>query len=353
MDIHVPSVPPHLVLTRTMAEDFVLNPLLLCRVSFPEVRLAPFQRAALKLKWIIPFFEDCSGQGSGKTANNWLFAQSRAMVIVNGGIGQVVSVYFPYFDTAKRSFWCYYTDPLYSSPFFRAQLGKRHEKDTEDETQTRTKGPSNYVQYFRNGSEVNVPAASLNKGAATQKGTGCHTLIIEEVSEWDKQGNAIDEELVGRCRREAWNPDHPIWGNHIVYSYHAEKQSHPAWKRHREYAAQVRRGNPLYGVYSWSYKDLTSRPRTDTSLFGRLRSSAERVLTHGGRTLAEPDRLGRHFGIWARDGGAWYAPLIEPAVERGRALGLVPVLSARMMANEVDRILGEAYDRMSRAERGQ
>lgn len=346
MTIHVPSVQKWNVMTRTMMDDFLMNPVLAARIAFPALEMDAFQRARLKLEWILPYFEDCSGVSTAKTlVADWVFAQLRALLIVNGSNGQQVGVYFPNFQSGKESFWEYYSKEWCSSAFFRAQLGQRT-ADESAEADSRKKQPSVYIQHFRNGSTVKMPAPSAARDAATQKSLRFHTIIIEEVSEWDTLTDiGVDGELVPRCTAEAWNPDHPIWGNHFKFLYHAESQSHPSWRRHHEMELEARRGNPNYGCFAWSYKDFSGRKRRDGSTFNRLRESAAKALHLSSRTLSDADRLATHFGLWSKQGKGWFTQeLIDAATARGVASGAVPAFDRRHLENEVDRILREARD---------
>ncbi|MBN4663880.1 hypothetical protein H4F36_23915, partial [Escherichia coli] len=105
------------MLTRTMLDDFLFNPVLSARIIFPGIELDAFQRARLQIAWIVPILEDCSGVSTAKTlVADWVFAQCRAMLIVNGSEGQHVGVYFPNFQSGKESFWTYYDKEWCSSP---------------------------------------------------------------------------------------------------------------------------------------------------------------------------------------------------------------------------------------------
>ncbi len=345
MNVHVPSAPAHLAMTSTMLGDFLCQPVLAAKVALPQLELDHYQRARLKLEWIIPTFEDCSGVSTAKTlVADWVFAQLRALLVVNGSEGQHVGVYFPNFQSGKESFWAYYDKEWCSSPFFRAQLGQRAVEEADDTT-SRKRQPSCYIQHFRNGSTVKMPAPSAARDAATQKSLRFNTLIIEEVSEWDMLGDGIDKELIPRCSAEGWNPKHPIWGNHFKFLYHAESQQHPSWKRHKQLFDEARRGNPDYGCFAWSYKDYSHAKRRDGSTFQRLRESAEKSMHLTARVLSDADRLGTHFGVWAKQGVGWFTQdLIDAATARGVKQGALPALNRRHLEAEVDRVLGEAWD---------
>lgn len=345
MNIHVSNRQPQHALTAGMMADLLCNPVLLSRIAFPQLELDAFQRARLKLEWLLPFFEDCSGVSTAKTlVADWVFAQCRAMLIVNGSEGQHVGVYFPNFQSGKESFWTYYDKEWCSSPFFRAQLGQRTVEESDDST-SRKKQPSVYIQHFRNGSTVKMPAPSAARDAATQKSLRFNTLIIEEVSEWDMLGDGVDKELIPRCSAESWNPRHPIWGNHFKFLYHAESQQHPSWARHKQMFDEARRGNPDYGCFAWSYKDYSDRRRRDGSTFRRLRESAEKALHLTARTLSDADRLGTHFGVWAKQGVGWFTgDLLDAAVARGMKQGAVPALNRAQLEQEIEKVLGEAWD---------
>jgi hypothetical protein len=345
MNIHVPSVPGRLVLTEGMLTDFLLNPVLAARIAFPDLELDAFQRARLKLEWIVPVFEDCSGVSTAKTlVADWVFANLRALLIVNGSNGQHVGVYFPNFQSGKESFWEYYSKEWCSSAFFRAQLGQKAVEEST-EAESRKKQPSVYVQHFKNGSTVKMPAPSAARDAATQKSLRFNTLIVEEVSEWDVLGDGVDKELIPRCSAESWNPAHPVWGNHFKFLYHAEAQQHPSYKRHHEVANEVRKGNPNYGTAAWSYKDYSKRKRKDGSTFDRLRESAEKSMHLTSRVLSDADRLSTHFGLWAKQGVGWFTQdLLDAATARGVKSGAIPALNRRHLEQELERILKEAWD---------
>ncbi len=330
MNIHVSSSPRHLRLTQTMLEDFLWDPVLAASVFWPDAELDVFQRVALKLMWLVPVTMDASGVSTGKTFRNFLYAQLRAMLVPNENSGHSVGVYFPVFGNGKASFWRYYSASFVQTPLFRAQVG-RFDQGTETTKKGITSQPDCYYCYFKGGGSVALPAPSMDKDAATQKSRRFNTLILEEFTETDEKGNAIDEELLKRTTAESWQSQHPVWQNHIKYSGHAESSVHASYPRYAQLMREVRKGMPDRAHFAFSYKDYSDLPRKNGKTFQSLREAAEGSLDLAASTSSATKRLCGDFGIWARAGSAFYPPgVLEQAADLGRQMGLMPMLSASL-----------------------
>jgi len=314
-----------------MVEDFIFNPVLACRIIWPDWEFDVFQTAAMKIDWLVPNVMDSSGVNSGKTARRFFYMNLRAMLIPNLNSGHVAAVYFPKFGTGRDTFWKYYDHPSVMSPIFRAQIG-RVDSDGEKKGKAVSQQPDCLFCYFRQGSEVRLPAPNFAQNTPGQKSMRFNTQLHEEWGVADSMGTAIDDELIERNTRENWNGEHgehPIWMNHIKFSAHAETSMHPAAKRYRGFVARVRKGDPNYAHISFSYKDFSNRRRKNGSSFAAIRKSAESALGMAAGNKSDSDRLCTQFGFWTQNGDGFISEeMIDAANAYGRRMKLRPILSA-------------------------
>src|SRR5438552_2958561 len=118
MDIHLTSIAPHLRITQTMVEDFLIDPVLGAKVIM-GIDLDWFQAARLRTYWWVPNVIDHSGVSTGKSfAGVWLAMNLRAALME----GQTLGAYYQTFQAGKEIFWQNYTKIRH--PIFMAQLGR-------------------------------------------------------------------------------------------------------------------------------------------------------------------------------------------------------------------------------------
>lgn len=326
MNIHTPSTPRHLRITQTMVEDFLCDPVLGIWVIF-GIKLDAFQQSRARTYWWIPNVIDSSGVGTGKSLGIWLTVQLRCLLMP----GQKVLVLYQQFDTGKRVFWNYYREQKVRSKIFEAQLGKV-DLQGEDEGKANSQGASCYIQFFKNDSEVQMPAPNWLREATGQKGIDINMAVIDEWTESEKMGRkdggqgGINKQILSRVRRSSFNQHHPLWGNHRLFTASAESPQHPAWTRYRAFVKQVERGNPNYGVISYSYKDFSNRIcHTGKSFADEYRNDETYASMRTQLTTAEFKRQG--LGLWERETQGWYSEeAIQRCITQGKAMGLLPMV---------------------------
>jgi hypothetical protein len=329
MNILVPSTPKQHVMTAGMLADFVMNPNTASSVIFPDIRLDVFQQVRLIIKWLVPNVMDDSGINSGKTLEDWMISNLGGCLIPDHWVG----VFYPRFETGKRTFWKYYSNKMCMSPIFRAQMGSLDEPDITDR-EARKKGASCWICSFKAGGQVEMPVPDIEGKAAGQKSTRYNRLVLGEYVVWDAAGDTLDDEIIRRCTRPSWNPDHPVWCNKILFSAHAERRGHPSFRRHAQFVREIKAGNPNYAILANSYKDFTTLPGPGGRPFNEtIRRNAEKAmkLASGSSVKSDSVRLSNDFGIWSLlANGFITGDMIDRAQESGRRLGLEPLLTARM-----------------------
>ena len=338
MDIQVPSVPRHLRITHTMWEDFLCDPVLAAWVIF-GVRLDAFQSARLRYLWWVQNVIESSGVGGGKTIADFIFSNLRCILLTD----QDAAVIYPSFGTGKNSFWIYYSDFAMSdrAKIFRAQLGNPVKTDPGEEIDGdgTLHGPDCFTAFFRNGNWLKMPAPSIMMDSVRLASLTVNTLIIEEWTHIDNSSDAIDKQLIDRSRGASWNQFHPIWGNHIVLSAHAQTRRKPCAIRYRNHERRVQAGDPTYANLSYSYKDFSDlRCHTGESFKRRFR--VESAIQNKRNTCEKAEWMGQGFGIWGVSGEGWFTEqAILQAIENGKQRGLLPALSRvqyeEMMAKAV------------------
>jgi len=324
LNIHTPSTPGHLRVTQTMVEDFLIDPVLGVKVFF-GLELDDFQKSRLRTYWWVPNVIDSSGVSTGKTLAFFLFFNLRALLIP----GQKMMVMYQQFQAGKDQFWKYYRDQKTRAPLFTKQLGKV-DLLGESEGKANSQGASCYIQYFKNDSEIQMPAPNWLQMASGQKGIDINVLGIDEWTEAEAKGQkdggvgAINKQLLSRVRRSSFNQFHPLWGNHRVFMASAESPAHPAWRRYRAFQKRIEAGDPNYALISYSYRDFSRKiSHTGKSFRDEFRNETMLQNLRSELTAAEYDR--QALGIWRRETSGWYSEeALQRCVNYGIAIGLTP-----------------------------
>lgn len=328
LNIHVPSAPAHLKITQGMWEDFLCDPALAARVIL-GFKFDAFQNIRLRYYWWVQEVEDHSGFSSGKTIVDWAFAQLRAILIPNQALG----IYYPVFETGKKTFWTYYT--ACKSPLFHAQIGKLDHEGGETKRVAKTEGASSFECTYRNGNTLLLPAASFSRDAVTQASLRFNTIIVEEWTHIDAMGTGIDDQIIGRNTRECWNQNHPIWGNHFVYSAPAKTRMHPGHVRHQTIERSWRNGSPKSHSFGFCYKDFSNLPALSGKSFRETWRIDSTIKNRKSKT-AKADWLGESLGVWAASGKGWYNEEgILQCVTQGRQRGVKPIIARNQLPPEL------------------
>jgi hypothetical protein len=322
LNILAPSVPPSLRITQMMWGDFLCDPVLAANVIF-GIKLDAFQAARLRYYWWVQNCIDSSGVSSGKTIVIWLFVNLRCILIPD----HEAAVYYPVFETGKMSFWDYYSK--IKAPIFRAQLGQPMNLEPGDAKggDGTLHGAACYKAFYRNGGKAMMPAPSFMKDAVTQASLRVNTMVVEEWTHVDASSDGINKQLIDRTTRPCWNQHHPIWGNHILYSAHAQTRLHPAFKRYNDHQRRVNRGDPTYANIGYSYKDYSDLVSHTGKSF-REEHRIEGTINNKRNTCSKVEWNGQGFGIWGASGAGWFTEeALLQCVDNGRRRRVTPVLS--------------------------
>jgi hypothetical protein len=320
VNIHVP-VPRRLRVTDGDLERFLVDPVMGAELFF-KVKMDAFQASALRTYWWVPDVIDSSGFGTGKSLRCWLFANLRAAIIP----GQWIWVYYQTFESGKQIFWPYYEQfNARTAPLFAAQLGHVDAAGDIDGKDNK-KGPACYTQHFRNGSKTVMPAPGWFSSAKSQAGLTFNVAVIDE---WTKvetmkpnenrdMVGGIDQQVVGRVRRQCFNQYHPLWSNHRLYTATAESRRHPAFKRYKMFEREVASGNPNYALISYNFKDFSSRPSHTGKPFKEQVPDWKTIRNHK-NMYTRSHFLREDLGIWAEEMAGWYS---EESLGIGLATGV-------------------------------
>lgn len=339
MSAGAPEKPASLRVTHEMWVAMLCDPVMAAFVIF-GVRLDAFQASRLRYYWWVQNVIDSSGITSGKTIVDFVFLSLRCILIPN----QEVAIYYPSFETGKTSFWEYFasftqpTSPMYSKTFV-SQLGNPLKLDREDEIagDGTTHGPACYKAFFRNNNKLKMPAPSFARDAVTSASLRLNVLVIEEWPHVDAASDGINKQLIDRTTRASWNQYHPIWGNHILYTAHAQTLMHPAAPRYKDHQRKVNAGNPTYANIAYSYKDYSDLPCHSGKSF-KDEFRIESTIENKRNTCSPAEWLGQGFGIWGASGIGWITEeMILRAQENGRRCGLIPVLSRQQFLESLAR----------------
>lgn len=320
-----------------MVEDFLCDPVLGVEVFF-KAKLDAFQKSALRMFWWVPDVIDSSGFGTGKTFRGWLWANLRCSIIED----QWIWIYYQTFESGKQIFWPYYEQfNLRTSPLFSAQLGKV-DQFGDDDGKDNKKGPAAFIQHFKNGSKIVMPAPGWFNSAKSQAGLTFNAAYMDEWTKVETMKPAenkdmvggIDQQVIGRVRRQSFNQFHPLWGNHRKYSATAESPSHPAYKRYRMFQKEIARGNPNYAVLRYDYKDFSNLTSHSGKPFKEQIPDWKTIKNHKAM-YTRAHSLREDHGIWARETAGWFS---ESALQRCVAAGIAQgteIETARGQRSEV------------------
>lgn len=325
-DVYVPTTPARLRVTQAMVEDFLCDPVLAAKVLL-GFDLDVFQRARLRYYWWVPDVIDESSFSTGKTLVDWIYIQLRCILITHfSGKTHWASIYYPGFGTGKRSFWEYYSSC--TSPIFRAQLGKLDDGLSSNKREKKTsEGADCFTAYYMCGAKALLPAPDFKGDAKGQASLRINTLLVEEWPHIDAMSDGIDRQLIGRASRECFNKEHPLWCNHRTFTAPAKPSSHVSTQRVRVHEKKIEKGNPDYAVLRYSYKDWSRLPCHTGKSF-QDEYCDMKTINHLKANLPVVEFLGEGLGIRDVDGRGWYADeVIDPCIQLGKSLGLVPVVS--------------------------
>lgn len=331
--INVAAIPKRLAVTQTMVEDFMIDPIMGCKVIM-GINFDVFQRCRVRILWWVPNVWDSSGFGTGKSFCVWATQQLRAILIP----GQKIMAYHQSFGAGKAIYWPNY-DTIHH-PIFDAQKGNVDHEGAKDGKDNQAM-PECWHQHYRNGSQVMMPAPGWVKKAIGEAGKTIHRAYIDEVTKIDNIGKhdarggfveeagGIDSQVLGRLRAPSFNQYHPLWGNGVIFSATAESPNHPSWRRYSIFLKEVEAGNPEYAVFTSCYKDFSTLP-SEKEGPNDLRPFKDVVpnwatINRLKKTLTPTHKRREVYGIWSRDTKGWYSEeAIQRCVNLGIKLGLKP-----------------------------
>lgn len=333
MNIITPSIPKRLQVTQTMWEDFLFDPALAAKIIM-GYELDAFQSARLKEYWLSLQCIDSSGTSSGKTIVLWIWANLRCILLPERTVG----VFYPTFQTGKGSFWTYYKKCR--NPIFHAHLGQIDERGDDDGT-GRVHGAACWTAHFKTGSRLDMPATSAQRDSDTLASMRFHDGIIEEYTRFEDMGEAIDAQLKGRISEPTWNKEHPVWGNHIIYSGHARTQMHKSFRRYRQHQKMVERGSYKYSNLHYSHKDY-SNLKCHTGKTFREQNRADSTIESEKLTSSKSDWLGKGLGVWAVSGEGWFTEeALLACVEAGRKHDVLPVMNRKEVESKGSSLMSD------------
>jgi hypothetical protein len=300
------------------------------------VKLDEFQKVRLKQYVWIPRVLDSSGFSSFKTFTFWMAWNLRSILIEDNHS----AVYYQNFNAGQQSFWQYYDKFRRSAPFFNAQIGRMNLEMTSTEGRATNKGASCWKAFYRNGSQIYLPAPGfLQNNSASQASLRFNNIGIDEFTKAEATGSkGIDEQIMGRGTREAWNKHHPFWCNHQLFLATAEGTEHPAYERYQMFKRQVDAGNPEYALISFCFKDISDLPSQSGKTFKEALRE-DRVLSDMKQKQTKQRYLQEVLGCWSRSGKSWYSSdALDACVRRGREIGLRPLLSRAEDTKDHDKV---------------
>jgi hypothetical protein len=330
LQIITSSTPPHLRITQSMYEDFLIDPVTAARWIFNR-DFDAFQAFRFKMLWWVPWTMDDSGVSTGKTLDLFCYANLRPMLLVNYARSHDVGVYYQTFEAGKANFWPLYTQ--LRAPLFQAQLG-----DVDNpEKAARIRNPSCWIAKFKIGGQLSMPSPDVKGEAAGSAGRRFNTLVMDEWTKWEAAGDGIDAEVIDRNSGPSFNERHPLWANHYKFFAHAEPRSHPSTRRYDLFRQRVRDGSTRHAIISFSYKDYSELPdRTGRTYREQYRKDGLAQDQRDKTSAAE--FAAKYLGLRMEGGAGWYsAEALSAAQERGRVENLLPCLSRR----EVEQLLEE------------
>ena len=360
MNVFVPeaseaAVPRHLRISDGMVEELLYRPDMAIKIFF-GAELDAFQGVRTKWIWFGQNVDDQSGISSGKTVEAWWLLNLAALLKPDHR-GMVV---YPNFQMGKETFWEYYQ--TFGTPLFRAQLGRMAVGEDEEEgveMKSNLRGGSMWTQYFRNRSQVKMPAPNFGKQATTLASIRLNWLWLEEANKilgTDGGFSGATKQLLGRVTRQTYNKYHPIWWNRVTYSSTRELGNHPAEKIHKNIEQKRKQGSPLHHDFAFCFKDYSNLP-VDPPRAGaadvagyldeeRASKSFRDVYRDDGaiaRVLevnSEEAGLAEAFGVGGLQGEDWFeAGMLDGLEELGVKREVKPVMSR--MGDERAREVGQ------------
>lgn len=324
-DIHLPSTPRHYKITPTMVDDFLIDPVMGVRVIF-GIKLDAFQAFALKMQWWYPWFLDYSGLGTGKSIRLFLGPVLRNVLVED----QVGCVCYQTLDAGHRVFWQYFTQfDQREAPHFVYNLGKQ-DRVGEISGKDNTKGAACYVQHFKNGGRILMPAPNWFQDAKSIAGDTFNWVVLDEwtkIETMTKKGETIggiDKQVLGRVRRKSWNQYNRVWCNRRLFSATAEAPSHPGYKRFAVFQKKINAGDSNYAMFTSSFKDFSNLPSKNGRPFKEVQPDWE-MIKGNKATWTKAHFLREALGVWARETKGWYSEeALNRCVELGAANGLEP-----------------------------
>ncbi len=260
--------------------------------------LDDFQAARLRKYWFVPHVIDSSGWSSGKTVVEFLFADLRCMLIPD----QVGGVYYTNFQLGKDAFWSNFAN--FKSDISEAQYlsGKNEWHDA-----------GCYRKEYKNGSKLLLPAPGFLTDSENQASRRFNFLIVGEYTHSVSKGEGV-KELIGRVSRQSFNQHHPLWGNHILLSAHAEAPTHPSYTYVKaakdaisgKNSAAAAHNNALITFCYLDYSDKPTDPANPKSKTFKEKYRDEKSIDMNRRTLSKDDLRRKLLGLHTADGKGWY-----------------------------------------------
>ena len=320
-------MPSSLTISQEIWELLLCDPVLAVWCIF-GVELDAFQQARLRYYWWCQNVIDSSGVGSGKTIVIFLFLCLRCILLPQ----QIAAIYYPTFGTGKNEFWNYFSKfAIARKQLFLSQLGNPLKVEVGDaiDGDGTIHGPACYTAFFRNGNQLLMPAPSFMKDAVTAASLSLTVLVVEEWCHIDASSDGINKQLIDRTRADTWNQHHPIWGNHILLSSHAQTKVHPSAGRFAGHQRKVNAGDPTFANISYSYKDYSNLLTASGKTF-KAERRIESTISNKRNSSSKSEWQTQWLGIWGVNGEGWFTDsAILQAIAMGRSSGLLPVMSAR------------------------
>lgn len=326
--IFVPSTSAKLKISADEAHYLMTNPIPAIE-KLMGLRLDYFQTADLKTAWRTPFVMDSGGVSASKSLRLWIISNLRCILIPD----HVALIYYPFFGTGQNVFWGNYAKCASLSKLFASQIGQLDESGEKSGKGTLKKA-SSWNCYFRNGSQLRMPAGGFDRDSISQAGERCNFLGIDEFTKIESTGSTgIDDQLLDRNTRHCFNQNHPIWCNHLYFLATAEDTMHPAYDRYLVFKKEVERGNPNYALIARSFKDYSNK-KFDQNKTHREMWRHDQQMQHDRKHRTVSRYLQENCGIWGKTGKGWYTrEILDNCRKIGRAREVVPMVAQKYHHN--------------------
>lgn len=279
------------------------------------IELDIHQRVRLRNMWFVPEVHDDAGIHTGKTIVGVVFAALQCVLLPSpkGFEPRIVAWFCQDIASAKITFKKEMDNFIARCPRLRAEL--RRFKGGEGYGYRPAESGFEYV--FKNGNRIYVPAIGMAQDAAKLASLRVQVGVIEESKKIDEKSEALDEQILSRINAQCWNPEHPVWGNHVVHLGHAEDPAtHPSYKRHKVSKAKIWDGDQGVVIQTASFRDWTPR-------FHRFRKDKE--IRTAKLSMSPAKFAQRYGGIWEYGTEDWYDAKVMEKCRTPRA----PVLDRR------------------------